>query len=341
MPIPEVHLSRPAVALPDTVRTNDDVIARVRAAFRGTDEQWQPVEVGLQTIFDRCGTVVRYAEEDFEVTPGQFAARAVSDVLAANGLAAGDVDLLVYGGIARANFEPATAAEVAGRIGATPVQAFDVTCACAGMVEALNVVAGRFATDDSIHTAVICAGELFYDHIRFDIQSCEDIATGIAGLTLGSAAAAFVVSREALPAGSARVLAISHKTLAEHHGLCYAPTRGHFTSHSKELFALGTHVAPEIRALLAPLGWHPDEIDHYAFHQPSDKIIATIFDELGAKPDSRIHTHGLYGNTASTAWALALDDRLRNGTVNAGDRIVGMSAAAGFTVATFAAQWDA
>ena len=56
-----------------------------------------------------------------------------------------EIDLLIYGGIAREAFEPATAAEVAGRLGARPLHALDVTCACAGLVEALHVVAGYFA----------------------------------------------------------------------------------------------------------------------------------------------------------------------------------------------------
>jgi 3-oxoacyl-[acyl-carrier-protein] synthase-3 len=53
-----------------------------------------------------------------------------------------------------------------------------------------------------------------------------------------------------------------------------------------------------------------------------------------------VHTHSLFGNTASTSWALALDYRLRNGTVQPGDKIVVASAAAGFTIVAAAAVWD-
>lgn len=340
MALPELHLSRPAVVMPDTLVDNEAVLAQVRANFTGSDSDWEPLEQGIRYVFDRCDTKVRYIESDPTVSPGAFAARAVSSCLEHNGMTAADVDLLVYGGIARENFEPATAAEVAGRIGATPIHAFDVTCACAGLVEALHVVAGYFALHDELQTAVICAGELFRDRINFFIQAPEDIATSVAGLTLGNAAAAFVVSRTPLPSGSARLVGIRHRTLAEHHELCYAPVDGHFTSHSKELFALAVHVPPEIRALVADAGWTPQEVDHYAFHQPSKAIIEEVFDELDAKPDARVYTHDKYANTASTAWALAFDDRLRSGTVRPGDKIVMMSAAAGFTIVCAAAVWD-
>jgi 3-oxoacyl-[acyl-carrier-protein] synthase-3 len=48
----------------------------------------------------------------------------------------------------------------------------------------------------------------------------------------------------------------------------------------------------------------------------------------------------LFANTASTAWAVALDHRLKHGTVQAGDKIVVMSAASGFTIVCAAAVWD-
>jgi 3-oxoacyl-[acyl-carrier-protein] synthase-3 len=111
-------------------------------------------------------------------------------------------------------------------------------------------------------------------------------------------------------------------------------------SHSKELFALAVHVPPEIRRMLADAGWSPEEVDHYAFHQPSEAVLERVFTELGARSQACVHTHSLFGNTASTSWALALDYRLRNGTVRNGDKIVVASAAAGFTIVGAAAVWE-
>jgi 3-oxoacyl-[acyl-carrier-protein] synthase-3 len=48
----------------------------------------------------------------------------------------------------------------------------------------------------------------------------------------------------------------------------------------------------------------------------------------------------LFGNTASTAWVLALDERFKQGSVQSGDKIVIGSAAAGFTIAAAAAEWE-
>ena len=338
--LPRLYVSRPGVTLPDSVFDNDAILSRVHAEFRGSSEGWAHIERAVRYVFDRCNSKLRYLDESPSLSPGEFASRAATVCLQENGVAADDIDLLIYGGIARENFEPATASEVAGRLGATPLCAFDVTCACAGLIEALHVAAGYFALHDDIRTALICAGELTRDRIRYDIQSPQDVAEHVAGLTLGNAAAALLISRDPLPLGGARLVGLRHKTLAEHYDLCKAPVDGYFTSHSKELFALAVNVPPEIRNLVADAGWSPQDVDHYALHQPSEAVVERIFGELDVRPQAGVHTHSLFGNTASTSWALALDYRLRNGTVADGDKIVVASAAAGFTIVSAAAVWE-
>lgn len=338
--LPRLYLSRPATVIPDEELDNEVMLSRVRESFRGSVSEWDTIEQSIRYVFDRCNSKMRYLDEDPALSPGEFAARAAGACLRENGVAATDIDLLIYGGIARDAFEPATAAEVAGRLGAKPLHATDVTCACAGLIEALHVAAGYFALHSDIQTALICAGELTRDWITYDMQSLEDVAVGVAGLTLGNAAAALLISREPLPAGSARLVGLLHKTLPEHYALCRAPIDGHFISHSKELFALAVHVPPEIRRLVADAGWVPEDVDHYAFHQPSEAVLERVFTELGARPQACVHTHSLFGNTASTSWALALDYRLKSGSVQPGDKIVVASAAAGFTIVGAAAVWD-
>lgn len=337
--LPQLFFSRPATVLPDNAVDNDASLALLRDSFRGSAAEWEMVEQGVRWVFDRCSTKVRYFEGEDTASPGEWASRAAEACLAENGVAATDLDLVIYGGIARDAFEPATAAEVAGRLGATPAIAFDVTCACAGLIEAMHVVAGYFALHDDLKTALICSGEITRDRITYDMQTAEEVMLGVAGLTLGNAAAALLVTREVLPSGGALVKGFTHTSLPENWELCRAPVDGVFMSHSKELFALSVHVVPEVRGLLDGVGWTPEEINHYAFHQPSQAVLERIFAELDAKPDAGIYTHSLYGNTASTAWALALDHRLRSGDIANGDKIVIGSAAAGFTMVAAAAEW--
>ncbi len=168
MTLPNLYFSRPAIVLPDTAVDNEKVLSRVRDLYTGPPAEWDGIEQTIRYVFDRCNTKMRYLEEDDTLRPGEFASRAATACLEQNGMAATDIDLLVYGGIARDAFEPATAAEVAGRIGARPLHATDVTCACAGLIEAMHVVAGYFAIHPEMQTALICAGEVMgrLDHLR-------------------------------------------------------------------------------------------------------------------------------------------------------------------------------
>ena len=175
MNLPRLYLSRPATVIPDAAVDNDTALSRVRDSFRGPASEWDLIEQSIRYVFDRCNTKMRYLDEDPLLSPGEFASRAAAACLHENGVAATDVDLLIYGGIARDAFEPATAAEVAGRLGAKPLHAMDVTCACAGLIEALHVATGYFAIHDEMQTALICAGELTRDRVSYDMQSLEDV----------------------------------------------------------------------------------------------------------------------------------------------------------------------
>ena len=183
-----------------------------------------------------------------------------------------------------------------------------MTCACAGLIEAIHVVAGYFALHPEIKTALVCAGELWRDRVTYDLQTLDDVANLAAGLTLGNAAAAFLVTRESLPAGSARLLGFQHKTLAKDTMTC-ARRRSTATSYRarKSCSRLRFTCQEEMQRLLASAGWAAEDVDHYIFHQPSQAILERVFDAIGARPEACVHTHSIYGNLASTSWAVALN----------------------------------
>ncbi len=87
--------------------------------FNGTDDEFASVASAIEHVFGLCKTRVRYLEPD--VRPGIVAdyavAAATSTVLEANGVSLDEVDLVICGSIARQYFEPATAMEVAAKLG--------------------------------------------------------------------------------------------------------------------------------------------------------------------------------------------------------------------------------
>lgn len=95
--LPCTYLSRPAIVTPDAALDNDMVLSQVRASFRGSASEWDPIEQGIRYVFERCNTQVRYVDPDPTLSPGEFASRAATACLWQNGVYASEVDLLVMG----------------------------------------------------------------------------------------------------------------------------------------------------------------------------------------------------------------------------------------------------
>jgi len=226
MPHPPLYLSPPAVLLPATRLTNEQVIARVRENYRGNPIKWPLLEAAMRRVLERCGTSIRYFEEDHEARVGDYAARAANLCLQTHRVASSDISLLIYGGVAREYFEPATAMEVAAKCGLRHVHAFDVTSACAGQLEGIHIAASYLSMHDEYRMALIGSAELTRNFLCFDIQTVKDLLTKAAGLTIGNAASAWLLGRQPFAGGSLRLLGFRNHSMPTHWHLCSAPIDG-------------------------------------------------------------------------------------------------------------------
>lgn len=334
-----VYLSRPAVVLPERSLDNDQVIAAVRSEFRGDPLEWPDIEAGIRMVFSRCNAGVRHLDATPGLRVGAFAAQAGRRCLEEQGLAPTDLARLLYCGVAREDFEPATAMEVAAHLGVQTIHAFDVTSACVGQLEGIQIARAFTTLDPEAGPSLIVSGELTRAFLSYQIHSRDDLVRKAAGLTIGNAAAAWVVSPTPLPAGCLAIQAAHTFSKPQHWELCRAPIDGTFTSMSQELFRLHHYVPDQIRAFVGRLGWSAADVDHYVLHQPSDQIVGKVLTALEVDPERAVRVHNLYGNTVSTSVALAMHHTLAHRTVRAGDRFVLASAAAGFSLVLVAGVW--
>lgn len=339
MSFPQVCLSRPAVALPADRLDNAEVLRRIRENYRGDPEVWPLIEAGVAVVFEKCNSQYRYLESDQTIDPAEYAVRAARACLEENGVAAAELDLLLYGGIARAYFEPATAMEVAAKLGVQQIHAFDVTSACVGQLEAIHIASAYLNLYPHMNTALVCSGELTRGFLAYDIQSPEELMTKAAGLTIGNAGSAWLVRREPFAGGCVRLLAMDNFCLPQHWELCQAPIDGTFTSRSRELFALNVHVPPNLKRVIESQGWTPADVEHFVFHQPSEHMVVKVLAGLGVDPARGILTHHLFGNTSSTTVALTMNELLGQDRVRAGDKLCLASAAAGFSLVSALGEW--
>lgn len=340
MTLPELWLSPPVVRFPSTVRTNEDVLALVRAGFKGSEADWAKLENRLRSLWRACGTDRRA----WELDPLPFAAKAVAPaeaLLAAAGIAASDLDIVAFASIAREYFEPATAAEVAGRLGADRALAYDTIMACAGSLLAIQQVVGQAAIDPTFQRALVSTATMTYPgYVTFDLQSADDVELLGAGLTLGNASTAWLVTRERLAMGGGRIRGVMAEGLSQHHALCKAPVDGHFISDGPRIFALATHIPDHWRRLAARVGWSLDEIDLFLCHQPSNSILRGLAKWCGV-PHSRFpQLHGFYGNCAESSVPVAMRHVLDEGRLKPGMKVLLSAAASGFAMGTVLLEWE-
>ncbi len=337
--LPEAYLGVPVVALPATCLDNNAVLRRVRAAFEGPDELWPPIERRLRGVFRLCESDVRYLEEERPLPLADHVLGPSREALAAAGLGPADLDMLAYGAIAREYFEPATASEVAGKLGAFRALTFDVAAACSGSLMALQAALGHMLLQPRLKNALITTVAIQPGRIAWKMPDYETALLLAAGLTVGNASAAMTLTRE--PRGPCgRVVGVRSETLSEHWGLCRAPLDAPFVSHSIEIFALSSEVPGHLARLCEDVGWAPSEVDLFVAHQPSNKVLRKIMREFGQPEERAPGLHHLYGNTESAAVMLSLAHLHREGRIKPGMKLVLMGAAGGFTMASAALIWQ-
>jgi 3-oxoacyl-[acyl-carrier-protein] synthase III len=337
----DFFLSRPGVCFPTTRVDNAEVIRRVRARFRGSETQWASLQGAIEHMFGLCKTRERFLDERPEACVADYAVAAAEQCLTLNRAARDEIDLLVCGGIARQYFEPATAMEVAAKLGLARTHAFDVTSACVGHLEAVQTAAAYLCLHQDYRTALICTSELSGNYLDYDIQSVSDLSTKFAGLTIGNAAACVLLAREPWPEGSLRLRSFSSHASPHHWHLCKVPIDGALISSSVELMRLRKLVPPLLLKSLEGVGWKATDVDHFVFHQPSEQMIGQLLEDVGADPSRAIYTHHRYGNTASASIGVTFERLLQERDLRPGDKVVLGSAAAGFSVVVATGEWVA
>lgn len=330
-------MSAPAIYLPAKKVTNDELLARVRAEYRGDD--WADLERRIRWVFRLCESKERFLEE-VNPTPlaihGETVARRCME---AQGLDSHQIDFVMYGSIAREYYEPSTASEIAARLGLQRAMVMDVTSACAGGLMAIQTACGHLAVQPQLQQGLVCNVAMSHGHLSYDIQDVADAEQRVAGLTIGNAATAVVVSRTPTP-GCGRIRGVLSEGLPQYHDLCKVPIGGTFRSLGVEIFGLSLETVPDhIRRLLAQVGWQVADVDYFLVHQPSNRLLRQIGKSLGVDMSRVPMVHHLYGNTESCAATLTMGHLMQSTPLRSGTRMVLVSAAGGFVMASLAIEW--
>ncbi len=309
----------------------------IRAAIKGTGsalparrvsnaELAEQVDTSDSWIVERTGIRFRHLAGEGETT-ATLATQAAHNALAAAGIDADQVDLIVLATATPDQTFPASATKVQAALGIADCIAFDVAAVCSGFLYALTV-ADNMIRGGTAKTALVIGAETFSR-----ILDWEDRATCV---LFGDGAGAVVLQGESSGAG---ILASKLHADGRHNQLLYVDggpsttgTVGKLRMRGSEVFRHAvTNLASVMTEVLDIAGVRAADVDWVVPHQANARILDATARKLGLDPAKVIVTVDIHANTSAASVPLALDLAVRDGRIKAGDLIVLEAMGGGFT----------
>ncbi|MCI7795743.1 MAG: ketoacyl-ACP synthase III [Lachnospiraceae bacterium] len=309
--------------VPETIVTNDDLAKIVE-----TSDEW---------ITSRTGIRERRISTGEETS--DLAAEAARRALAAAGVKAEDLDLIIMGTSSPDCNYPSGACEVQAKIGAVNAAAFDVSAACAGFIFAMNIVQGFFKSG-IYQTALVIGAET--------LSKVTDWTDRSTCVLFGDGAGAAVLKNE--KTGILDMLMGSDGTKGEAL-MCKSRTLGNFLTGTKpeigfmtmdgqEVFRFAVKRVPEsIETLMKRNHMEKDDIRYYVLHQANERIVEAVARRLKEPMDKFPMTIAKYGNTSTASIPLLLNDMVEQGMLKDGDKIIMSGFGAGMTWGAVLLEW--
>jgi len=283
-------------------------------------------------------------EERRYAPPGVYssdlATKAAQQAIAKAGIEPRDIDLLIFASASHDVSEPATANVVQAALGCDRAAVMDVKNACNSFLNGLDV-AQAFIETGRAPRVLVAAGECLSPTIKWDINAA-DLPVRLAALTLGDAGAACVLEASAAPErGLSRGAFESDGSywelstvLAGGSRYGAAPELSFFECRSTKLQHLAVSRIPAlVNDVLLKLDWALDDVACVVPHQVSRSVIEKIASLLGYPFERCVVALDRFGNTAAASIPFALDLAIEEGRARAGDKVLLVGGAAGFSAA--------
>ncbi|MEV6332660.1 beta-ketoacyl-ACP synthase III [Streptomyces sp. NPDC051909] len=314
--------------LPPSLVTNAELAARL-----DTSDQWIRSRTGIAT---RHVVSAGMATSDLAVEAGQRALESAGKCQA---------DMVVLATTTPDRPCPATAPEVAARLGLNGVAAFDVAAVCSGFLYALATATGLIAAAMANRVLLIAADAFTTIVDPSDRSTAVIFADGAGALVLRTGAAdepgsvgPMVLGSDGdlsdlieVPAGGSRQR--SSRRL---------PTPGdeYFTMRGRDIYrhAVQRMTSASQRAMAAA-GWATEDVDRFAAHQANARILESVAGRLGLPAEKRLSNIERVGNTGAASVPVLLAESAADNSLTAGQRVLLTTFGGGLTWGAATLVW--
>jgi 3-oxoacyl-[acyl-carrier-protein] synthase-3 len=294
----------------------------------------------------------------------QGAVCAANKALEASQVSASDLGALVYTGVCREGFEPATACRVAHEVGGirSDCAIYDVGNACLGVLSGVVDVANRIELGQ-IRAGMVVSCESSREIVDTMIAAMikdggmARFAGSLATLTGGSGAVALLLTDGSFGPPRRRLLGGVVRATPEHHRLCRwgyedGPEGAIQFMATDAVGVLKHGVALGIqtyRAMLKELGWDKIDverarsgrgiIDRVICHQVGSAHQAEILHQLGIPQAKDFTTFATLGNIGTVSLPLTAAIAEEQGFVQPGDRVGFLGIGSGLNCLMLGWEW--
>ncbi|GID92151.1 beta-ketoacyl-ACP synthase 3 [Amorphoplanes digitatis] len=266
-----------------------------------------------------------------------------------------NVDAVVVATTTPDRMSPATAPEVAWRVGVAPAAAFDLAAVCSGFVYGLAACAGLIAAGIAERVLLIGAetNSYFLQHVPQargpailfgDGAGAVVLRAGTADepgaigpFDLGSDGGAADLIR--IESGGSRQRA---RAAAAEPSAKEAPEDLYWSVSGQEVYRRAIeHMTQSSLRVLRAAGRTVADLDRFVAHQANQRILDRVAELVGVDVDRRIGNVATVGNTGAASIPLALGDACRAGLLRAGHRLLATSFGGGLTWGSALLTWPA
>ena len=288
------------------------------------------VDTTDEWIVERTGIRFRHIAAPDETT-ATLAADACKAALAAAGVAAQDIDLIVLATATPDQTFPASATKVQAMLGIDDCTAFDIAAVCSGFLYAVQV-ADSMLRSGAATRALVIGAETFSR-----ILDWEDRTTCV---LFGDGAGAIVLEAQESDVATGRgILAAKLHADGRHNGLLYVDggpsttgTVGKLRMKGREVFRHAVvNLASVMEEALAIAGLTSEAVDWVVPHQANARILDATARKLGLPAAKVVVTVDRHANTSAASVPLALDVAVRDGRIREGQIVVLEAMGGGFT----------
>lgn len=292
---------------PSRVVTNDDL-----AKTMDTNDEW---------IQSRVGIKERRVAPDGE-TLEDMATQAGGKALAASGLAATDIDLVIVATCTQESQIPNASATVAHRLGIDSPGAFDVNAACSGFCYALAAADAAVRGGSARHVLIIGVEKMSQWLDWTDRSTAVIFADGAGAAVVG-------------PSDTPGIGPVVWGSSGDKSDAIRVPDRNDsLRQEGQTVFRWATTALHPVAKLACErAGVDPSELAAFVPHQANLRIIESIARKLGA--DNAVVARDIVtaGNTSAASIPLALSRMLERGEVRSGGLALILGFGAGLTYA--------